>query len=392
MKSNSHKNIFKIKLSKSFDNKKYLVKKISSALKLKYKDDFIKINYQDKDLLKDISHLITTQYYSWKPKELFNPIEKSFLQVMRKKNLSLDFNDNKNQNKSFCSLIDKYKKADNEEKKKLENYIEKIKQKELMKKQYKIKNSKNNSCILYFNNNNHINNKQIKLNKIKNNIPFPNVKTKQYISIRNQENEKNNITTLNNSINITNEDKKINENKLITELGTPSHKLLDKYKIKIQNELFDNLLIEEENKKFEEEQKEIKQKKLEELIELQNYLDMQIMEKNNKKKEEEEINKKYLDFIKEENDKWKKEEEEKKLIEKKKLIEFKKELLESIKEKNNKLLSNEKEDNNNENKICETEHLKKLNQIKLNEFDKTKSENNISQIQSQKEKDLEKKY
>ena len=43
---------------------------------------------------------------------------------MRKKNLSLDFNDNKNKNKnnSFCSLIDKYKKADNEEKKKLENY------------------------------------------------------------------------------------------------------------------------------------------------------------------------------------------------------------------------------------------------------------------------------
>ena len=112
MKSNSHKNIFKIKLSKSFDNKKYLVKKISSALKLKYKDDFIKINYQDKDLLKDISDLITTQYYSWKPKELFSPIEKNFLQEMRKKNLSLDFNDNKNKNKnkSFCYKIDKYKK------------------------------------------------------------------------------------------------------------------------------------------------------------------------------------------------------------------------------------------------------------------------------------------
>ena len=95
MKSNSQKNIFKNKLSKSFETKKYLVNKISSALKLKYKDDFIKINYQDKDLLKDISDLITTQYYSWKPKELFSPIEKNFLQEMRKKNLSLDFNNNK---------------------------------------------------------------------------------------------------------------------------------------------------------------------------------------------------------------------------------------------------------------------------------------------------------
>ena len=118
MKSNSQKNIFKNKLSKSFETKKYLVNKISSALKLKYKDDFIKRNYQDKDLLKDISDLISTQYYSWKPKELFNPIEQNFLQVMKKKNLSLDLNNNKKQNKSFSSLIDKYKKADNEEKKK----------------------------------------------------------------------------------------------------------------------------------------------------------------------------------------------------------------------------------------------------------------------------------
>ena len=62
-----------------------------------------------------------------------------------------------------------------------------------MKKKYKIKNSKNNLNILHLNNNNIANNKQIKLNKIKNNIPYPNLKTKQYISIRNHENEKNNI-------------------------------------------------------------------------------------------------------------------------------------------------------------------------------------------------------
>ena len=385
MKSNSQKNIFKNKLSKSFETKKYLVNKISSALKLKYKDDFIKRNYQDKDLLKDISDLISTQYYSWKPKELFNPIEQNFLQVMKKKNLSLDLNNNKKQNKSFSSLIDKYKKADNEEKKKLENYIERFRHKELMKKKYKIKKSKINlKNILYLNNNTITNNKQIKLNKIKNNIPYPNLKNKQYISIRNHENEKNYLTTFNNSINITNKDKNIKENNLIKELGTPYHELLDKYNKKKQSELIDILLIEEENKKFEEEQKEIKQKKLEESIELQNYLNMQIMEKNNRKKEEEEINKKYFNYIKEENEKWIKEEEEKTLIEKNKLLEFKKDLLESIEKKNNKLL-------NSENEECEIEEIKKLNQIKLNEFEKIKSKNNISQLQNEEEKNLEKK-
>ena len=385
MKSNSQKNIFKNKLSKSFETKKYLVNKISSALKLKYKDDFIKRNYQDKDLLKDISDLISTQYYSWKPKELFNPIEQNFLQVMKKKNLSLDLNNNKKQNKSFSSLIDKYKKADNEEKKKLENYIERFRHKELMKKKYKIKKSKINlKSILYLNNNTITNNKQIKLNKIKNNIPFPNLKNKQYISIRNHENEKNYLTTFNTSINITNKDKNIKENNLIKELGTPYHELLDKYNKKKQSELIDILLIEEENKKFEEEQKEIKQKKLEESIELQNYLNMQIMEKNNRKKEEEEINKKYFNYIKEENQKWIKEEEEKTLIEKNKLLEFKKDLLESIEKKNNKLL-------NSENEKCEIEEIKKLNQIKLNEFEKIKSKNNISQLQNEEEKNLEKK-
>ena len=384
MKSNSQKNIFKNKLSKSFETKKYLVNKISSALKLKYKDDFIKRNYQDKDLLKDISDLISTQYYSWKPKELFNPIEQNFLQVMKKKNLSLDLNNNKKQNKSFSSLIDKYKKADNEEKKKLENYIERFRHKELMKKKYKIKKSKINlKNILYLNNNTITNNKQIKLNKIKNNIPYPNLKNKQYISIRNHENEKNYLTTFNNSINITNKDKNIKENNLIKELGTPYHELLDKYNKKKQSELIDILLIEEENKKFEEEQKEIKQKKLEESIELQNYLNMQIMEKNNRKKEEEEINKKYFNYIKEENEKWTKEEEEKTLIEKNKLLEFKKDLLESIEKKNNKLL-------NSENEKCEIEEIKKLNQIKLNEFEKIKSKNNISQLQNEEEKNLEK--
>ena len=413
MKSNSQKYILKNNLSHSLDTKLYLVNKISSALKIKYKNLLIKSNYKDKELKSDLSNLITTEYYSWKPKDVFSPIEKSFIEILKKKLPNL-ITKNKVKKKitSLIPLIDKYKKADIEEKQKLEKYIETIKQNKKEKEKDKCKiflnKSKNHSVknLLLKNNLE----KQIKLNPI-NNIPIPIIKSLPNNNyelnnnkeiINNKEKEDNYLSTnisninLNNSINT--EDKIDFDNDLIEELGKPYHELLDKYKLKLENGLIDNKLLLEENKKYEEEQKEIKRKKLEESIELQNYLNWQIMEKNNRKKEEEEKDYKYLIYLKEDYEKWIKDEEEKKNIEKEKKIKFHKILLELIEEKNNinnSLNKNNTEENNyneNEEKNKE-ENLKRSKQKEyLKEIEKVKSENNIIQIQKrEKEKEQEKK-
>ncbi len=411
MKSNSQKYILKNKLSHSLDTKLYLVNKISSALKIKYKNLLIKSNYKDKELKSDLSNLITTEYYSWKPKDVFSPIEKSFIEILKKKLPNL-ITKNKVKKKitSLSPLIDKYKKADIEEKRKLEKYIETIKQNKKEKDKCKsvLNKSKNHSVKnLQLTNNLE---KQIKLNPI-NNIPIPIIKSLPNNNyelnnnkeiINNKEKEDNYLSTnisninLNNSINT--EDKIDFDNDLIEELGKPYHELLDKYKLKLENGLIDNKLLLEENKKYEEEQKEIKRKKLEESIELQNYLNWQIMEKNNRKKEEEEKDYKYLIYLKEDYEKSIKDEEEKKNIEKEKKIKFNKILLELIEEKNNKnnsLNKNITEENNyneNEEKNKE-ENLKRSKQKEyLKEIEKVKSENNIIQIQKrEKEKEQEKK-
>ncbi len=411
MKSNSQKYILKNKLSHSLDTKLYLVNKISSALKIKYKNLLIKSNYKDKELKSDLSNLITTEYYSWKPKDVFSPIEKSFIEILKKKLPNL-ITKNKVKKKitSLSPLIDKYKKADIEEKRKLEKYIETIKQNKKEKDKCKsvLNKSKNHSVKnLQLTNNLE---KQIKLNPI-NNIPIPIIKSLPNNNyelnnnkeiINNKEKEDNYLSTnisninLNNSIN--SEDKIDFDNDLIEELGKPYHELLDKYKLKLENGLIDNKLLLEENKKYEEEQKEIKRKKLEESIELQNYLNWQIMEKNNRKKEEEEKDYKYLIYLKEDYEKWIKDEEEKKNIEKEKKIKFHKILLELIEEKNkinnshNKNITEENNYNENEEKNKE-ENLKRSKQKEyLKEIEKVKSENNIIQIQKrEKEKEQEKK-
>ena len=64
-----------LKLSKSYDLKKYLVKKISDAIRVKYDNIFLEINYSDSDIQKDVEESMKTQYNSMNPKDILQPIE-----------------------------------------------------------------------------------------------------------------------------------------------------------------------------------------------------------------------------------------------------------------------------------------------------------------------------
>ena len=69
-------------------NRKYLVNKISDAMRIKYSNFFTAANYDEKTLKEDIDQLITTQYYSKDPKDVFKPIETNILDIVKKKILS----------------------------------------------------------------------------------------------------------------------------------------------------------------------------------------------------------------------------------------------------------------------------------------------------------------
>ena len=63
-----------LKLSKSYDLKKHLVKKISDAIRVKYDNIFLEINYSDSDIQKDVEESIKTKYNSMNTKNILQPI------------------------------------------------------------------------------------------------------------------------------------------------------------------------------------------------------------------------------------------------------------------------------------------------------------------------------
>lgn len=71
-------------------NKLTLVSKLSSAMKIKYRNLFYSIGYQDKDLHSDIDQFLTTKYQNKLPKEAFATVEEEILKKIKEKNPNIN--------------------------------------------------------------------------------------------------------------------------------------------------------------------------------------------------------------------------------------------------------------------------------------------------------------
>ena len=70
-------------------NKLALVSKLSSAMKIKYRNLFFSIGYQDKELHSDINQFLTTKYQNKLPKEAFATVEEEILKKIKEKNIRI---------------------------------------------------------------------------------------------------------------------------------------------------------------------------------------------------------------------------------------------------------------------------------------------------------------
>ena len=130
-------------ISKSCDLKKYLVKKISDALRVKYDNIFLEINYSDSDIQKDVEESMKTQYNSMNPRDILQPIEKDVINKLKEKYPNIDFKVKKARViKKKTSIIDKYKESDNEEERKKNKLLEEMNElKEKKRKNYQKENN-----------------------------------------------------------------------------------------------------------------------------------------------------------------------------------------------------------------------------------------------------------
>ena len=250
-------------------NRQSLINKISDAMSIKYSNFFTAAKYDTKTLKEDVGRLLSTQYYTKDPRDVFKPIESNILEIVKAKNPQLQVKVKKARKLPEIKYTkDKYQEADDLDKEK----EEKNNSKSVVRHKSKALTQKNN-----------LNKKTntIKENKDKNK---ENNNKIQLTDINNNNNNDNNINNNNN------ENGKKEENnttyKILEDYGF-KHTLLDQLN---NRKKYDPAIkiIDEENKLYEKEQKEKKQKKL---LEQQNYLnDLKIqIEERKKKKEQEKI-------------------------------------------------------------------------------------------------------
>ena len=98
MKGSSHKH-------NGYNNIKMNVTRIANALKVKYKNIFTVINYNDTSLYKDIETLLTTKYKTASPKEVFKPIEEEILNNIRHKQHTKSKSNQRNNTKHKISPL-----------------------------------------------------------------------------------------------------------------------------------------------------------------------------------------------------------------------------------------------------------------------------------------------
>ena len=266
-------NKIKMKKNKSLSKNNYpqnrqnLINKISDALSLKYNNFFTAAKYDNKALKEDVSKLLTTQYYSKDPRDVFKPIETNILDMVKQKNPQLQVKIKKARKLPEIKYTkDKYQEADEPE-------IPKEKEKEEKKLPRSVTEkpkNQNQNNKLPRKSNNKINNTKVNKteNKVDNNVQLTDINSKKETNTNNAKKEV-----------VSNTMYKIQQ-----EYGA-KHTLVDQLNNRIKYDPTIKIL-EEEEKLYKKEQEERKQKKL---IDQKNYLNdlkAQIEEKDKLKEQE----------------------------------------------------------------------------------------------------------
>lgn len=259
-KNNRLNNSVKLSSLQKNAKKLSLISKLSSALKVKYKKLFLSLGYDDKDLYSDINNFLTTKYQSQLPKEVFIPVEEEILQKLKSKKGSAV-----NTNRSVPKAHIVHNKNDEKE---VKQSLQIDPQKNIVKKK---KESKENLVI----------------------------QTQNQQAKKEIESDSNNFFT-------------------------EPHELVDKLRLKMENDQHAKY-IREQNQKYLEEEKKLQNKKIEQQKEISEFLQKQIEEKQKSQKmEKEEENKRLLAYQEKEMQKWQEDLQAKKAQRQKQINEFQK--------------------------------------------------------------------
>ena len=324
---NSSKNNF-------VQNRQSLINKISDALSLKYSNFFTAANYDTQTLKEDIGRLLSTQYYSKDPRDVFKPIETNILDIVKQKNPNLQVKIKKARKLPEIKYTkDKYQEADEGE-----NVIDK--EKDIKKS--KINPTQKKSVSM--------GKKAINTNKQKNLIEKS--KNDNKIGKNKEDNTSNNKVQGKKDENKNNKQMSDSLYKIEKEYGV-KHTLVDQLKSRIK---YDPSVkyIDEEKKLYEKEQEEKKQKKILQQSRYLNELKTQIEEKGKLKEQERQIKEKELEAIQEKIKSDNEKEQKKILVEKEKQEKLK---------KNYEKLIQEKEDIKKQKKLQEIKEDKLLSDM-----------------------------
>ena len=337
----------------STKNRQYLVNKISDAMSLKYSNFFTAAKYDLKTLKDDVNKLLTTQYCTKDPRDVFKPIESNILDIVKKNNPQLQVKIKKARKLPEIKYTkDKYQEADEfekeKEKPKIKENQDKNNSKSVVRRKSKAKSNKNLSQNA---NANEVKKDESvnKTNELKKQLTEVN---DLIINKDNNNKDNNNINNINVN-DIENEQKEEINNttyRLQQEYGT-KHTLVDKLKNKMK---YDPTIkeLDEEQKLFEKQQQEIKQKKI---LEQQNYLNdlrIQIEEKDKRKKEERQKELKELEEIQKIVEK-EREEMKKKELEEKEKKEKIRQNYEKLLEEHKTIKKKQKMEEDKENKVLQ---------------------------------------
>ena len=338
---NSSKNNF-------VQNRQSLINKMSDALSLKYSNFFTAANYDIQTLKEDIGRLLSTQYYSKDPRDVFKPIETNILDIVKQKNPNLQVKIKKARKLPEIKYTkDKYQEADEGE-----NVIDKD------IKKSKINPAQKKSASM--------GKKAINANKQKNLIEKS--KNDNKIGKNKEDNKSNNKAKGKKDENKDNKEMSDSLYKIEKEYGV-KHTLVDQLKSRIK---YDPTVkyIDEEKKLYEKEQEEKKQKKILQQSRYLNELKNQIEEKGKIKEQERQIKEKELEAIQEKIKSDNEKEQKKILVEKEKQEKLKK---------------------NYENLIKEKEDIKKQKKLQEIKEDKILSDMINAEINTEKQNMLAKK-
>ena len=317
-----------------------LINKMCNALSLKYNNFFQAANYDTKTLKEDIEKLLSTQYYSKDPRDVFKPIEQNILDIVKQKNPNLQVKVKKARKLPEIKYTkDKYQEADE-----AAGGIEKEKPVEIKKN--KNVNQKKGVPVGKKGNTN------IKAKNINEKGKNENKEKKGEINKATDKQNNNKDKEVMKDVNIDNMPLSESIYKIENEYGV-KHTLVDNLKSRIK---YDPTVkyLDEEQKQYKKEQEEKKQQKILQQSKYLNELKSQIEEKDKLKEQEKQIKIKELEEIQQKIKSDKEKEQQKKQTEQQKREKLK---------KNYEQLIQEKEDIKKQQKLQEIKEDKILSEM-----------------------------